>query len=512
MVSGIAGELYCRLVFNLSNGASFSFNTADTINENNFLTSIKLDERLSENSYLPVGINTSNVLDIEGTSKNHALIPDNDDSVYYGYMNNTCYIDLYITENEVEHYFGRFYVDSWKSSITNSTPNKFIISASNLMSTIGKCAVPDVAITSGMLIKDYVENVIESLNSQLDANKQIHYRSGDIDFSNFPTMYFCNIDTDNVDNCFNGISQATLTNIFIDRDGYLKTDYCLDDTAQEADYYVDVLVSSQVGTGSLVNYNGVKLNYTLGDIKDSEVIASVYDHTLTTSDNAINDISLGDAVYKINRIEVIPDEDGVFVGISSASYNKNKISLDFDIDRTIKVSVNIYGQRLDNTLLIKETGGDNKLEITNKIITSDLTTKYIDSIEKLIELKTNSMEIEAYIKPDINISDIIYVNAIGAMSVSGYYKVQGISWNLGQYGKCTISLIKTFEDEVLTEAEISQALNSQLTILKNSAETYTNVDPTTLVDITSQQNSEYLKNTSVYNSTNELYNAVLGGY
>lgn len=512
MVSGIAGELNCRLVFFLADGTTFSFNTADQINNTNYLTSIKLDEKLSENNYLPVGVNTSNVLDIEGTSVNHALIPDNPNSIYYGYMNNTCYIELYITEDETEYYFGRFFVDSWKSNITNSTPNKFIISASNLMSTIGKCDVPDVAITSGMLIKDYVQNIIESLNSQLDQQKQINYRQQDINFNYFPTMYFCNIDTENVDSCFNGISQATLTNIYIDRDGYLKTDYCLDDTEQEAYYELDVLVSSQVGTGTLVNYDGAKVNYTLGDIKDSEQIASVYDHSISPTDNKILDISLGDAVYKINRIVVTPESEDVFVGLMSATYNKNKMSLTFDCDRQIKISVSIYGQRIDNTLLSKEYGGDNKIEITNKIITSDLIDKYIKGISKLIELRNNSMQIEAYIKPDIKISDIVYINALGAMSVSGYYKVQGLSWDLGQYGKCTLSLIKTFEDDIPTTEDISDDLQNQLYILHQSATTYVNVDSSLVQDITQEDNEEYMSNNEVYNSTMELYTAVTGGH
>lgn len=512
MVSGIAGSLYCRIVFHLSNGTDFEFNTADQINTNNFLTSIKLDEKISENNNIPVGVNTSNVLDIEGISTNHALIPDNPDSIYYGYMNNTCIIELYITENNVEHYFGKFFVDSWKSNITDTTPNKFIVSASNLMSTIGKCVVPDVNINSGMLIKDYIENIIYELNQQLDANKQISYNSSDINFDYFPTMYFCNIDTENIDNCFNGISQATLTNIYIDRNGYLKTDYCLDDTQQEAEYEIDVLVSSQVGTGTLINYDGIKLSYTLGDIKNSENIASVYDHTITPTDHIIKDISLGDAVYKINRIEIIPDSKNKFIAIREARYNKNKITLDFDVDEQIKINVNIYGQRLDNTLLIKESGGDNKLEITNKIITSDLTDKYVENIIKLIDIRNNSMQVEAYIKPDIKISDIIYVNAIGAMSVSGYYKVQGLSWDLGQYGKCTLSLIKTFENNVISIEDVSGYLQNQLYLLHESATTYNNVDSSLVDPITDQENETFMKNNEVYNVTCELYNAVMGGF
>lgn len=509
MVSGIAGELSCKLIFYLANGDSFSFNSADDINKTNYIVSLKLEEKLSENSYLPVGVNSGSVLDIEGESQNHALIPENKNSMYYGYMNNTCYIELYITENETEHFFGKYFVNSWKSSITDKTPNRFVINATNLMGVISKCNVPDVDITSGMRIKDYFENVIVNLNNQLDSNKKIGIRSSDINFDYFPTMYFCNIDTTNIDNCFNNISQATLTNIFIDRAGYIKTDNCLDDTPQEAQYRLDLLVSGQVGTGTLVNYDGVKISYTLGDIKDSEVIASVYDHTINTSDHILRDISLGDAVYKINRIDVIPDTDGVFVGIRSASYNKNKITLDLDVDTQVKININVYGQRIDNTLLIKEYGGDNKLEITNTIITRDLVDKYMNNIIKLIELKNNSLTLEAYLKPDIKLSDVIYVNATGAMSVSGYYKVQAITWNLGIYSKCTIKLVKTFESGAPDIGNVGSNLQSQLTLLLQSATEYTNVDSSLLDHITQEDNKTYMSNNTMYNSTSDIYNRAM---
>ena len=510
MVSGIVGEISCRLVFHLANNTSFSFNTNDDINRNNYLTSIKLDEKLSENNYIPVGVNTATVLDIEGISNNHALIPENTDSMYYGYMNNTCYIDLYVTESGNEYNFGRYYVDSWKSDITDTTPNRFTISATNLMGYIGKLDVPDINMADCYKFKNYIESVVVALNEQFDSSKHIYSVVDGISFDQFPTMYFSMLNNNNISDCLNDISLATVTNIYIDRANTIRTDYLLDDRPQEAEYTIDILVSSQAGSTDLVNYDNVKLNYLLGSIKDTEVIASLYDHVLSIEEPTIEEISLGDGLYKVNRIDVT-SSDGSYVGIVSTKYSKNKMSITFDIENTTNINLVIYGQRLDNTLMIINSGSSNNIEITNKIITSDLAYKYTENINRLIQIKNNSMEVEAYITPEIKLSDTVHINAIGAMSMSGYYKVVGLAWDFGQYGKCKMNLVKTFENDAPTTEVISNTLQTQLEYLHEAATTYNTVNPSSITGISSETSNLYMQNNEVYDTTYQLHNVALGG-
>ena len=123
MISGIVGEILVQVKFTLSDGSTFTLNSGSSINSYNFISSLKVNEALSAENNIPIGVNTSNIIDIEIISNNKALIPENTGSVYYGYMNNTAIIEIYITENNEQLYFGKYFVDSWKSSISSDSPN-----------------------------------------------------------------------------------------------------------------------------------------------------------------------------------------------------------------------------------------------------------------------------------------------------------------------------------------------------------------------------------------------------
>lgn len=467
MVSGVVGELHVKLKFTLSNGTQFTLNDSSSLNQTNYLSSIKLSESFSADQNIPVGVNTSNVLDLVIVSTNHALIPENENSTYYGYMNNSAIIEIYVTEGEDEIYFGKYYVDKWKSNITSDTPNNVVISATNLMGIIAKQDVPDVEINTGMMIKDYLEELVYELNQVLPNNKQISSDSDSFNFDAFPVMQFSNINTDSVGDCLNGISQCTLTNIYIDRNGKIGTDYNCDDQYDETEYYFDVMTSAQTGTGSLVDYDGVKVNYSAGNILDVEQLASLYDQDALEGETEFDNINLGDAVYKINSIDVTTDDNSNFIELVDAKYNKDKMRVTVNSQYPTKVNIVVKGQRLDNTTLVFETTGDNKLEITNRIIPALYIPKWAGNLQQLMQFKANSMSVQGYFNPRIKLGDVVYINCDNAMSISGYYKINRLDWDFGQYGKCTMYLIKTFEVAYNVNS-VMDNLNNKLELTMNA--------------------------------------------
>lgn len=469
MTSGIVGEITVKVKFTLSNGDSFFLNdSSSSLNTTNFLSSIKLKESISAENNIPIGVNTSNIIDLEIVSNNKALIPENENSTYYGYMNNTAIVELFITESNEEISFGKYFVNSWKSNITSDTPNNVIVSATNIMSLISKQEVPEIEINTGMYIKDYLMNVIDELNNKLPQTKQIDYDEEDINFEAFPTMQFSNLDTENMGNCLNGLSQCTMTNIYIDRDGKLKTDYCCDDTEQEAVYSFNIMTSAEAGGGVLVNYDSIKVNYSLGNVLDVEQLASLYQQDVIAGINTFSDINLGNSVYKINRIEVDGEDDNIFVGVdyNTTKYGKNKMTVGVEADAATKVNIRIYGQRLDTTSMVYETDGENKLEVTNRVIEASYVEKYANNILQLINFKNNSMTVEGYFNPRVKLTDTVFINCENAMSISGYYKVVGLDWDLGMYGKCQMSLIKTFSLDYDLDV-ITNSLNRLLELTIN---------------------------------------------
>lgn len=449
--SGIAEEIKCQLKFTLDDDSSFTLNTDDEINTTNYITSVKLDEKLSTESNMPVGVNSGNVLDIVLVSENHALIPDNKNSVYYGHMNSKAIIDITVSEGGNDYKFGRYYVTSWTSERSNSSPNEVQIEAVGLMGYIQNKELPDVIINRSMNVSDFIKDVIDGLNNELSENKQIEYSSSDLDFSHFPTMQFCNLETDEVGDTLNKISQCTLTNIFINRSNRIQTDYVGKLQIKNCKYYLDELTSASCNDNYFVDYDGVDVTYSNGDIQPVSMIGSVNDKEIT-SDGLVDDdalqIKLPKGLYKINRIECIGEDNSVLVYPSSITYSKGKLNIELYASGKTTVRVEVYGQLVDTTELNYKIKGENVLSVKNTVLKGkSYIKKYAKNLINLIKIKTDTIKIQGYFKPDIYLSDTVYVDAEGAMSVSGYYKVVELEWEFGFYGLCDMTLIKVKETE-----------------------------------------------------------------
>lgn len=447
--NGFAGMIKCTVEFILSNNDTFSLSTGIQDTAQNYIQSIKVEEKLSTNTNMPVGVNNGNVLNIEIVSENNALIPDNKNSIYYGYMNNKAIIKLtvYDEENEKTTSFGKYYVKTWKSERDNENPNLVQIEAVNIMSLLAQSEVPDTIINSGMYIKDWLINAVTKINDEMSDNKKINIVEKNINFDEFPQMQFCNISTDNMGDAMNQISQCTLTNIFTDRSNNIKTDYACDINVKDAKYRLDILNSAECSDSFFIDYDGVKVTYSKGDINKVELLGSVDNKDITSSglsgDDAIQ-IDLGDGVYKINRIECITSNDNILVYPSKATYSKHVINIELKSTGSTTVRIEVYGQRLNTTELNYSIKGTNKLKVTNKIIKGkSYIKKYATELCKLIKIKTDQIRISGYFRTDIELSDTIYVDLTGAMDMSGYYKVIAMEWDLGMYGFCNMTLIKT---------------------------------------------------------------------
>lgn len=449
--SGFAGEIKCTLTFNLANGKNFSLSTGQQVIKANYIKSVRLEEKFSTNTDMPVGVNNGNVLNIELVSTNNALIPDNKESLYYGYMNDTAIIQVTVLDIETNKNiaFGKYYVTKWTSERDNYNPNIVQIEAVNVMSLLSQQEVPDTIINRSMYIKDWLIDAVTKVNEKLATNRKVVINESNIVFNEFPEMQFCNLSDNNMGDAMNELSQCTLTNIYTDRANNLKTNYVCDVKPKDAKYKLEVITSAECKDAYLIGYDGVVLTYSNGDINAVELLGSINNKEITSEglsgDNAIQ-IDLGNGVYKINRIECITTDDSVLVYPSKATYSKKTLNIELMSTGSTTVRVEVYGQRLDTTELKYSIGGNNPLKVTNKVIHGNAyITKYATELNKLIAIKTDQIRISGYFKTDIEIGDTVYVDLIGSMNMDGYYKVVALEWDFSMYGYCDMTLIKTTE-------------------------------------------------------------------
>lgn len=444
----------CKVIITLNDGTEIDISLATLGNTDaieNYITSIDIVESAATNNQNPVGVINSNTLKIILRSNDLSLLPDNENSVYYGKMDNTAIVDVTLEDVDGEVMFNTFYVSSWTSNITATNPNQVTIEATDLLSIINKNSVPNINIVNNVKTSDAFKDTINKLNDTLESKYKIQYDEADIQFNAFPYIDYSNIEADNMGTWFNIIGQSTLTNIYYTRENKLKTDYCLDDTAGESvcnlSDKVNILNAS-IDKGGLVSYSGVKVNYILNTVNKLTELTSVKDQVLKPGSNTFENINLGNKVFKICYVKVSTDSKTA-VEVESITYNKNTatVIIKNKTDKNISCTIQLYGQTLkENKLFVKklkENSRNEILEVTNRILPTEYINVFADNLLSLIGIKASALSLSGFFNPRIKLGDTVYVDVEKSINTKGYYKVVELQWKITNVIKCEAKLIKT---------------------------------------------------------------------
>lgn len=450
-------KVQCKAIITLNNNTEIDI-SLDTLGSGsniiNYITSIDIDESMNTQNNNPVGVVSANTLKITLNSNDRSLLPNNNNSPYYGLMNNTATIKVTLTDIDGVTEFNTFYVSKWISNTTSSNPYKVTIECTDLISIINKNIVPSGVIVSNLTTKDAFIYMLNKLNEQLADKYKIKYNEDDIVFDAFPEIEYDNLEAGDMSDWLNTISQSTLTNIYIDRLDNIKTDYCLDDTIYESvgtlSDKINILTAS-VNSGGLVNYTGVKTNYVTNTINNMSQLASLSNQVVKPGINKFDNISLGSKTFRITAVRLKSDIDSALV-LNKLDYDKRYCTLEIEnkSNENINCTIEIYGQSLkENTLSISKgnSSTNEMLEITNKLITPSYAEKFTNNLYSLIGIRNSSITITGFFNPRIKLGDTVYVDVEKSINTKGYYKVIGLQWKISNTIKCTAKLIKTIVEE-----------------------------------------------------------------
>lgn len=456
-----------HIVFHFSNGDSYELplkTSNDSESLETFGKSVKLTERLCVRSANNIiGNIAGNNLDIEVTSYDGLLIPNNKDSRYYGYMNSTAYVDITcniiddIEDNKpYEVYMGRYIVDTWECGHTSSNNNEVSISCVDILSKIKNIAISKLKIKRNITFNEYIKMIIDKLNSTIPSYMQIIYTDDEINIwknSKYNwQMYFNNINRDDVEGMFNDITKCTISYIWINRNRHLMVDHLLDDNGNES-------VGSLSGSSNLLSYgtqtrdnkySGIKVKYVQSVNKKDSHLLHLDNIQLYAGDNALYGQQLNsDKVLDINTIDVKCDKGSGTV----TSFLNYKNSIDFNIEADYKTNatINVYGVVLEESYeviekYINDNIKDNVIEIENKVLLNALIPTYIDGIIRLISMEDSQVYAEGFINPRIKIGDIVELQG-SSMNINDYYKVIGLEYTLGTNYRCKATMIKTIKTQ-----------------------------------------------------------------
>ena len=265
-----------------------------TYDDNSEITDFDINSSLSSSSSNPLGGVATNTLDLTLESYDDSLDPECKSSPYYGYMDRTAYLEVFVTKLYIDPFdeesdaddkyppeevefktpvpLGTFYVESWTSNSSADDIYNVQITATDLITSIGNMDVPIVRLDPRQSVMVYLKNVIDKLNKILPDYKQIKLSEkllNDLKVSEYDVnARHRNLATGGkVGDLFNQVSQQLLSDIYMDHNNFLAFDSLLDDQEQEpvTTFSDDTNLDSISRTsGLLVDYSGINVQYPVG--------------------------------------------------------------------------------------------------------------------------------------------------------------------------------------------------------------------------------------------------------
>ena len=442
-----------------------------TYEDNSEIVNLDIDSSLSSSSSNPLGGVATNTLDLTLESYDNSLDPECKSSPYYGCMDRTAYIEVYVTKlyidpfdeeaNESDEYpseeiqfespvpLGTFYVESWTSNNSADDIYSIQISATDLITSICNMDVPIVRLDPRQNIMAYIKNVIEELNKTLPEPQKIRISDSLREVSAYDkNARHRNLATsEKVGELFNQVSQQLLSNIYMNHDNLLTFDSLLDDTTQEpvTTFSDDTNLDSISRTsGLLVDYSGVNVQYPVGKTETDKSIASVSD---TKFDEVkFSNLALSQRTHNMSYI-VVTSSTAVCPTVKSLKYDNTKMNLELTkVSGEGTYSLEIYGSvQKDDTdttdaSYTNEDSKDSVITLQNDIIAKSKISDYQAKVLKYMKNKRSGISCDVYCDPRVCLGDAVTVKST-LLGISAKYKVISLHWSLEDSLMCNAELM-----------------------------------------------------------------------
>ena len=435
------------------------------------VVNLDIDSSLSSSSSNPLGGVATNTLDLTLESYDNSLDPECKSSPYYGYMDRTAYIEVYVTKLYIDPFdeeptasdeyppeeiqfespvpLGTFYVESWTSNNSADDIYSIQISATDLITSICNMDVPIVRLDPRQNIMAYIKNVIEELNKTLPESKHIRISNSLTEVSAYDkNARHRNLATgEKVGELFNQVSQQLLSNIYMNHENLLTFDSLLDDTMQEVvtTFSDDTNLDSISRTsGLLVDYSGVNVQYPVGKTETDKSIASVSD---TKFDEVkLNNLALSQRTHNMSYI-VVTSSTAICPTVKSLKYDNTKMNLELTkVSGEGTYSLEIYGSvQKDDTdttdaSYTNEDSKDSVITLQNDILAKSKISDYQAKVLKYMKNKRSGISCDVYCDPRVCLGDIVTVKST-LLGISSNYKVISLHWSLEDSLICNAGLM-----------------------------------------------------------------------
>lgn len=423
--------------------------TVDNDSDNvNFIKSISMDLSEGNNSVNPLGISSSNSIDIEIYDSLDRLSPGNIHSPYYGKTVNGVKIELLISYNGTDYEpFGLYFATSWSGSYSEGWHGLVMISAEDILNTLGNYDLPELPAYGGISSKSLIKSVMNKLGFGDDEYI--------IDSKIDKTLMYGITPGTKVRDFINNICQLLFARVIIDRSGRICFVPALStyDTFNELTIGSDYTGSFINKNSSAINYNKVGVRYLEGGDSDYGVIFRDSSHVLVAGENKISDINFRNRALSIEKVYVKFESIASNAEILSLDYvgYQNGITLNITAGADLGVC-EIIGEgmvlsttdryvelKVDNASVI---GGNAFVLDTKQMMSKSDASELVEGLKSYISTVNRNIILDGTaLTPKLYIGDKLNIVDSGTM-YDGEYKVVGQHLKIAEDYSMSVTLIR----------------------------------------------------------------------
>lgn len=427
------------------------------------INSVKVHELLSNDKVIKVGNVPKKVLTIDLVSNDRLLVSSNKDSKYYGLMNNTCIIYVYVRAHGdgrdwSDCAFGKFFVTSWRPKSTTDDNKSVSIEAVDRMGALVNSPIPDLKLFRGYTLEWYVNSVCSSISDKSEDELKFGTQ---ILLGKYDTSSDLCLKHSNVGKLLNDVSLSSLNFIFFDRQNDLKN-ININADVKSAEVMAKLTDSDCVIDGTLDTspnvYSKLAVKYAGANISEERVICSVSGHKLSFSTDSnsyttVNFPNLTNSIYKVTGVKLsYLNEDMADVEVRDVSYDRNSVTMRLlNWSSTVQeVDVEVLGQVVEEYDLLETFtigNGDTTLNVDNKLCDGHNIATFGNELCDVIRNTKYSLQLTGSFNVLLKPGDIIEVE-LETLDVHGLFVIMDASWTFDGGVSCVLSLdvIKEIND------------------------------------------------------------------
>lgn len=348
--------------------------------------------------------------------------------------------------------YGTFFIETLSTNKENGGFGITSIQGKDMLNFLGNQPIPSLTDYVGTSVRGLVDTIFTKLRESLNFDFEWKM-SDELDLD----MLYAIAKGDRVRDVLNGIAQALMARIYVDRKNIIQIKPAIRDVVSDEEILGTIettgISNFNVELNSNSVFNKVRLQYTKAGNSESSDLAST-ERLIEPGDNAIkidvaNSIILIDSVY----LECEADDSDNLGSFADLTYQVSAGQIDVDINnatgRTFNGRIVVTGILTGDEPLSEEYEVEkykhlqaSTLELTSSIIQTEAEAKaYVKKVANYLERMEGTGVVSGILSPELYIGEYVYIDDDDP-KMDGLYLITSFSLDYSAGYTVTLNVVK----------------------------------------------------------------------